>query len=100
MGVLLWDGAERWLFPLQPVGGKTALARQIAGMNQGDLGSFQGIMAMAQEALRKSNANLKHIIVFSDGAPGAPNQQLMQAIVGDHITVSTVLIAGHAGPET
>ncbi len=100
MGVLLWDGTERWLFPLQKVGTKTDLARQIAGMNQGDLGSFQGIMSQAHEALRKSNANLKHIIVFSDGDPGAPNQQLMQAIVGDHITVSTVLIAGHAGPDT
>jgi uncharacterized membrane protein len=100
MGVLLWDGDEHWLFPLQPVGTKLALARQIAGMNQGDLGSFQQIMSMAHEALRKSNANLKHIIVFSDGDPGAPSQALMQAIVGDKITVSTVLISGHAGPDT
>ena len=30
----------------------------------------------------------------------APTQALMQAIVGDRITVSTVLISGHAGPET
>ena len=100
MGVLLWDGTEHWLFPLQKVGRKTELARQIAGMNQGDLASFQGIMAQAHEALKKSTANLKHIIVFSDGDPAAPNQQLMQTIVGDHITISTVLIAGHAGPDT
>lgn len=100
MGVLLWDGSEHWLFPLQKVGRKTELARQIAGMNQGDLASFQGIMVQAHEALRKSNSNLKHIIVFSDGDPGAPSQPLLQSIVGDHITVSTVLIAGHAGPET
>src|SRR5206468_6017398 len=51
-------------------------------------------------ALKKSNASLKHIIVFSDGDPGAPTPQLMQSIVGDRITVSTVLIAGHAGPDT
>jgi uncharacterized membrane protein len=100
MGVLLWDGDEHWLFPLQRVGKKAELARQIAGMNQGDLGSFQQIMSMAHEALKKSTANLKHIIVFSDGDPGAPNQPLMQAIVGDRITVSTVLISGHAGSET
>ncbi len=100
MGVLLWDGTEHWLFPLQKVGRKTELARQIAGMNQGDLASFQGIMSQAHEALKKSTSNLKHIIVFSDGDPAAPNQQLMQSIVGDHITVSTVLIAGHAGPDT
>ncbi len=55
---------------------------------------------MAHSALKKSNSNLKHIIVFSDGDPGAPTQSLMQEIVGDRITVSTVLISGHAGPDT
>jgi uncharacterized membrane protein len=100
MGVLLWDGDEHWLFPLQKVGRKTELSRQIAGMNQGDLGSFQNIMSMAHDALKKSTASLKHIIVFSDGDPGPPNQSTMQAIVGDRITVSTVLISGHAGPDT
>jgi uncharacterized membrane protein len=100
MGVVLWDGTEQWLFPLQKVGNKKDLARQIAGMNQGDLGSFQGVMSMAHEALALSTANLKHIIVFSDGDPGAPTPGLMQIIVNDRITVSTVLIAGHAGPDT
>src|SRR6266404_2438233 len=66
MGVLLWDGNERWLFELQKVANKKNLAQQIAGMNQGDLGSFQHILVMAHDALKKSTANLKHIIVFSD----------------------------------
>lgn len=100
MGVLLWDGNEHWVFPLQKVLTKGPLHRQIAGMNQGDLGSFQNIMSMAHEALKKSTANLKHIIVFSDGDPGPPTAELMKAIVGDRITVSTVLISGHAGPQT
>ena len=99
MGVVLWDGTERWLFPLTPTGDKKALGKQVAGMSQGDLPSFQGVMTMAHQGLQKSTANLKHIIVFSDGDPAAPSQQLMQSIVGDRITVSTVLIAGHAGPE-
>jgi uncharacterized membrane protein len=100
MGVLLWDGSERWLFELQKVGNKKALAQQIAGMNQGDLGSFQHIMEMAHDALKKSTSNLKHIIVFSDGDPGAPSPALMQAIVGDRITVSAVLISGHSPIDT
>jgi Ca-activated chloride channel family protein len=100
MGVLLWDGTEHWVFPLQKVGRKTDLARQIAGMNQGDLGSFQNIISMAHDSLKQSTANLKHIIVFSDGDPGPPSQATMQAIASDHITVSTVLISGHAGTET
>jgi uncharacterized membrane protein len=100
MGVILWDGTERWLFPLQKVGNKRDLAAQIAGMNQGDLGSFQGILEQAHDALKKSTSNLKHIIVFSDGDPGPPSGDLMKAIVGDRITLSTILISGHVGPET
>lgn len=100
MGVLLWDGSERWLFTLQRVGDRKSLARQIAGMNQGDLPSFQNIMEMGYEGLKQAGAALKHMIVFSDGDPGAPSAELMQNMVNSKITVSTVLIAGHAGPET
>jgi len=100
MGIVLWDGTERWVFPLQKVGDKKALAREIAGMNQGDLGSFQGVLEQAHEALKKSTSNLKHIIVFSDGDPAAPTPQLMKAIVSDRITVSSVMISGHVGPDT
>jgi len=100
MGVVLWDGSDRWLFPLAKVGDKKAMKRSISGMNQGDLPSFQNVMTMAYEGLKKSQASLKHMIVFSDGDPGPPSLPLMQSIVSDRITVSTVLIAGHAGPET
>jgi uncharacterized membrane protein len=100
MGVILWDGNEHWVFPLQKVGDKRALAKEIAGMNQGDLGTFQGVLEQSYEALKKSTANLKHIIVFSDGDPGAPTAKLMQDIVNERITVSTVMISGHVGPET
>ena len=100
MGLVLWDGTERWLFELQKVENKKKLAAAIAGMNQGDLSSFQGVLQLAHTALQKSTANLKHIIVFSDGDPQAPALGLMQAIAGDRITVSTVLISGHSPPDT
>ena len=100
LGVVLWDGSDRWLFPLTKVGNKNQLASKIVGMNQGDLPSFQNVMTMAYEGLKKSTANLKHIIVFSDGDPGPPLDELMESIVENRITVSTVLIAGHAGPAT
>jgi Ca-activated chloride channel homolog len=100
LGVVLWNGREEWLFPMTKVGNKKELGKQIAGMSQGDLPSFGGVMKMAYEGLKKTTANLKHILIFSDGDPGAPSQQLMSDIVGDRITVSTVLISGHAGPDT
>jgi uncharacterized membrane protein len=100
IGVLLWDGTERWLFPMTKKGDGRELGRKIAGMNQGDLPSFQGLMEQAHDGLKKCSANLKHVVVFSDGDPGAPSTELMDAIVKDRITVSSVLIAGHSAPDT
>jgi uncharacterized membrane protein len=100
MGVELWDGNAHWVFPLQKVGDKKKLAAQIAGMNQGDLPNFEPMMREARGALQKSTANLKHIIVFSDGDPAAPDANTMQAIADARITVSTVLISGHSPTDT
>jgi uncharacterized membrane protein len=100
MGVILWDGTERWLFPLTKVGDRKALSSQIAGMNQGDMASFQGVLDKSHQALKKCTSNLKHIIIFSDGDPGAPSDGLLQAIANDKITISTVLISGHFPPDT
>lgn len=99
LGVILWDGTERWVVPLEKVGDKKKAGRAIAGMNQGDLVSFEGVMSEAYQALEDSKAHLKHIIVFSDGDPGAPSDTLMQDITKARITASSVLISGHAGPE-
>jgi uncharacterized membrane protein len=100
MGIVLWDGQNRWLFPLDKVGDKVEMGRQISGMNPGDMGDFQGPMAMAYEALAKSSANLKHLIVFSDGDPAAPQKSLVQEIASHKITISTVMIGGHVAPDT
>ena len=100
MGIVLWDGRNRWLFELAKVGDKKEMGKQITGMNPGDMGDFHGPMQMAYDALKKSNANLKHMVVFSDGDPAAPKQQLVQDIVAEKITISTVMIGGHVSPET
>jgi len=100
MGIVLWDGNNHWLFPLSKVGTKTAMGREISGMNPGDMPGFQGPMEAAYEALSKSTASLKHLIVFSDGDPGAPTKSLVQDIVTHKITISTVMIGGHVSPDT
>src|SRR5207253_2619842 len=46
MGIVLWDGRDRWLFPLTRVGNRQELGRQISGMNPGDMPSFQNVMRM------------------------------------------------------
>lgn len=100
MGVVLWDGSNKWQLDLGKVGDKKEAARLIAGMNQGDLPDFSGLMTMAKDGLVKSTSNLKHIIVFSDGDPGAPSDNLMKEIVDAKITVSTIMIGAHVAPTT
>jgi uncharacterized membrane protein len=101
MGVVLWNGNDQWLFPMTKIGpNRKDLGFKINGMNQGDLPGFESVMSLAYQGLKKSTGNLKHMIIFSDGDPVAPTGKLMADIVRDRITVSTVLIAGHAGPET
>ncbi len=100
MGIVLWDGNNHWLFPLAKVGDKNEMGRKISGMNPGDMPSFQAPMQAAYDALSKSTASLKHLIVFSDGDPSAPTKSLVQEIVGKKITISTVMIGGHVAPDT
>ncbi|MCL5096728.1 MAG: VWA domain-containing protein [Candidatus Omnitrophica bacterium] len=99
MGIVLWDGNNRWLFPLAKVGDKREMGRLITGMQPGDMPNFQTVMEMAHDGLRKSTANLKHMVVFSDGDPGAPSDELLNSIVNDRITISTVMIGGHVVPD-
>ena len=99
LGIVLWDGTEKWLFELQQVEDKAWMGSQIMGMNQGDLPSFQNIMSMAFDGLKASTAQIKHMILFSDGDPGPPTQGLMDEMVANKVTVN-ILISGHAGPET
>jgi uncharacterized membrane protein len=100
MGIVLWDGNIHWQFELGKVGDKTAMGRKISGMNPGDMPSFQAPMQEAYEALAKSTASLKHLIVFSDGDPGPPTKTLVNDIVTHKITISTVMIGGHVAPDT
>ena len=100
MGIVLWDGTIHWQFELAKVGDKTKMGRAISGMNPGDMGDFQGPMQMARDELVKSTANIKHMIVFSDGDPAAPQKSLVQDIVSHKITISTVMIGGHVAPDT
>src|SRR5215212_5841746 len=57
LGLIMWDGTERWVFDLQKGGDKKKASAAIAGMNQGDLPSFQGVIEKSYAALKKSNAS-------------------------------------------
>ncbi|HYE30253.1 MAG TPA: VWA domain-containing protein [Methylomirabilota bacterium] len=99
MGVVLWDGTERWLYDLQKVGDKKKMGQLISGMQPGDMLAFGGVMEKAYDALRGSKSSLKHMVVFSDGDPSPPTDELMNNLTKERITLSTVMIGGHVMPD-
>ncbi len=89
---------ESWLFPLEPAGNKAAQRRTITNLRNNDVGdmpSFDVTLEMAYDALTEVDANIKHIVILSDGDPQAPNQNLLDNIKEANITISTVCIAPH-----
>ncbi len=95
MGIVFWDGRGSWLFPLAKVGDKKEMGHLISGMNPGDMMDFEQPMELAYEALKASHANLKHMVVFSDGDPNPPKKTLLSDIINAKITISTVAIGSH-----
>lgn len=96
VGVLIYGAREEWLFPLQPAGNKPALYRKIDGAEPGDMPSFAPTFRMAFDALSKSDAMVRHVIVISDGDPSAPPPQLVKDMAAAGITISTVAINPHS----
>ncbi|MGI6454290.1 MAG: VWA domain-containing protein [bacterium] len=92
-------GGESWLFPLSRAGDKRVQRNAILSMQFSDIGdmpSFIPTLQMAHQALNGVSANVKHIIILSDGDPAQPSQAALQAIVDDGITITTVCIAPHS----
>lgn len=99
VGVLVydWQGGDKWLFQLTPAGEYEKLATQINNAQIGDMPTFGPTMQMALNALQNSDASVKHMIIISDGDPGAPPPGLLQSFQNNKITISTVTVFPHQG---
>ena len=104
IGVISYDwggGGSNWDFPLGPKGDGTKVVGAIKGAQLGDMPSFDDSINVAVNGgkggagLIASDARQKHIIIISDGDPGAPNPTLVQQLIDNKITVSTVQVYGH-----
>ncbi|MBN2325879.1 MAG: VWA domain-containing protein [Candidatus Omnitrophica bacterium] len=103
IGVLRYSSGigESWLFPLEMAGNKRKQKTAIDGLafgGMGDMPSFASTMEMALKALtdkEKVQANIKHMVILSDGDPARPSQALIDSIVEANISISTVCINPH-----
>ena len=96
-GMVHWEGQEAWLFTIRPVGnGKASMLRAIDRMTPGDMPAFDPTLQLSLAGLRKvQDAMTKHIILISDGDPAAPSPQVINQLIANKITVTTVIVAAH-----
>lgn len=100
MGVLYYSmRGEEWLFKPTLAANKAHLAKLIRDASPDDMPSFDGTLQMAHEELVKLEAGTKHIVVISDADPAGPSPELLQAIVKDRISISTVAIQPHSDSD-
>jgi uncharacterized membrane protein/Mg-chelatase subunit ChlD len=101
VGLLLFDvGGERWAIPMQPAADKERLKQIVFSVSPGDMPTFDPIMRMALDGLKHTDAQVKHVIVLSDGDPSPPAPEVMKAIRAAKITVSSIAVFPHGNGTT
>ena len=94
------DGSHGFIVELQPVKDKKAIDAKLESAALGDPGAYTPFISMAGEALKKTDAPLKHIVVLGDGdAQPSPGQDDIQSVVSalkdQDITTSTIGVDTH-----
>ena len=87
--------SDKWEFPLQPAGDKTAVTASIDKMQMGDMGDFSPHIQSAYDALSKSKAGQRHIIIITDGDPQPPSASLLAQCKKARITITGVAVNPH-----
>jgi uncharacterized membrane protein len=88
-----------WVFPLTPASQYEKMAIAINKAEPGDMPAFEPGMVMALNALKASDASVKHTIVISDGDPSPPTPQTVQGYVAAKISISMIAINPHGGQD-
>ena len=95
-------GGAGWDFQLKEKDNGAAVTAAIKRMALGDMPDFHDAVTLAvkgagpgQPCLLNSNAKQRHIIIISDGDPGACHQDLLDLCVKEKITISTVTVFTH-----
>lgn len=100
LGILAFEDRAEWLSPLNPASDRQAVLERIGQLQPGGSTNLYPAMHRAYLALRRSTAELKHMIVLSDGLshPG-PFAQLARQIAADQITISSVAVGAESARE-
>ena len=97
LGVIAFQDIPHWIVPLQPCDDKEKVFREIDTLEAGGGTNMLPAIAKAHLALHDAFADLKHIIVLTDGIsyPG-DFDTLASEIAASGITISTVAVGTEA----
>ena len=96
-GVIAFDDAGKWVIPLSLVTDAAAMQEQVATIRPGGGTAFYSPLTMAYEALRKTQAQYKHVIFLTDGEAGDTGyMDVVRRMAGSGITVTTVAVGDGA----
>jgi uncharacterized membrane protein len=97
VGCCAFDDAAKWVLPLRHADDQAAIAAQIRTLRAGGGTDMYPSVAAAHRALRGVKAQIKHMIVLSDGMTNAADfPTLVPQIVADGITISTISVGADA----
>lgn len=102
LGVIGFDGAASFIVPLQDLHDKQGVIDDISSIRSGGGTDIYPAVERSVDALKDSDAALRHIILLSDGgtSPGA-FQELMTRANRDHnITLTSIAIGQYADRTT
>ncbi len=88
---------DEWIFELTPASQYAELVPLINSAEIGDMGTFGTTMKMGLEALVKSDASSRHMIIISDGDASPPTPELLGKFIENKVSVSTVAVFPHSG---
>ena len=91
---------DEWIFELTPASKYNELVPLINNASIGDMGTFGTTMQLGLNALVKSDASSRHMIIISDGDASPPTPELVGKFIESQISVSTVAVFPHNGDVT
>src|SRR6266700_3945813 len=101
--VAVTDGRQGFLVDMTPASNKKAIDARLEAAALGDPPSYLPFFQSATDALLKTDAPLKHIVVLGDGdADSTPAQQVQMYVEGAltrGVTTSTIAVDVHSMPQ-
>lgn len=95
IAVVLFDSEATLLVPLQPSSNRQQIAAELAKLTAGGGTQMLGALRAAHDLLAGAKAEVKHVILFSDGeAPTDGLVELARKMRQQQITISTIGVFG------